>query len=271
MCERRVPTSPEVKAFASKAGFDLCGITTPEIIPHAQERLSEWLASGYHGEMGYMSKNPARRGDPEKSLRGVKSVIMLGVNYYSPDSPTTPAGAGRVAKYARGKDYHRIIEKRTKSMLKLICREFPAIDMRADFKWFVDYGPFLERAYAEKAGLGFIGKNAMLISREYGSWILLSEILTTIELPPDEPYQTRHGRCGTCTRCIDQCPTNAIIAPGVVDATRCISYLTIEKRGEIARRLCLARVEVRRWFFVAPPCRLRDSARCPARSANAAP
>lgn len=230
-------TSKEIKRFASEAGFDLCGITSPEVIPHAAERFTKWLGKGLHGEMSYMEKDPGRRIDPSRTLAGVQSIIMLAINYYQPDTDCPAPEFGRVARYARGRDYHKIFESRTRKMLRAIKREYPEIDTKKEFRWFVDYGPFLERAYAEKAGLGYIGKNSMLITAEFGSWILLSEILTTLKLQTDDPNPGRHGSCGNCRRCVDHCPTGAIIAPGVVDSNKCISYLTIEKRTEIEREL----------------------------------
>ena len=226
-------TAPLVKLYAKHAGFDLCGITTPEIIPHAQARLSEWLANGYHGEMSYMARNVERRANPSLSLTDAKSVIVLALNYFSPDSPLPANHHGRIAKYARGRDYHLVMDKSMRRMVRAMVADFPALHPRRDFKCMVDHGPLLERAYAEKAGLGYIGKNSMLITREFGSWVLLATIITTAILEPDIPNARRHGKCGTCRRCIDACPTRAIVADGVIDATRCISYLTIEKRGEI--------------------------------------
>ena len=230
-------TSKEIKRYASEAGFDLCGITTPEVIPHAAQRLRKWLNKGLQGEMSYMEKEPERRMDPSKTLAGVRSIIILAINYYQPDHASPGPEHGRVARYARGRDYHKVFESRTKNMLKAIQSDHPDLNVKQEFRWFVDYGPFLEKAYAEKAGMGYIGTNSMLITEEFGSWILLSEILTTLELAPDVPVPGRHGACGSCRRCVDHCPTGAIIAPGVVDANKCISYLTIEKRTEIEREL----------------------------------
>lgn len=230
-------TSKEIKRYAAEAGFDLCGITTPEIIPHAAERFNKWLAKGLQGEMSYMEKEPERRIDPSRTLSDVRSIIMLAINYFQEDTDSPGPEFGRVARYARGRDYHKVFESRTRSMLRAIHNDYPEIDTKKEFRWFVDYGPFLERAYAEKAGLGYIGKNSMLITEEFGSWILLSEILTTHKLEADKPIPGRHGSCGSCRRCVDYCPTGAIIAPGVVDSNKCISYLTIEKRTEIELKL----------------------------------
>jgi epoxyqueuosine reductase len=228
--------STDIKRLAFEAGFDLCGITTPEIIPHAKKAYEDWIEIEYHGELDYMAKNIERRTDPSKLMPGVKSIIMLGLNYYQPDSETIPDGHGRISRYARGKDYHKVIAKKTKRLIDLI-RIHVAQEVEPEFKWFVDYGPMLERAYAEKAGLGYIGKNAMLINRQFGSWIFLSEIITSLELTPDDAGVIDHGRCGKCRACIVQCPTGAIVADRTVDARKCISYLTIERPSEISQEL----------------------------------
>ena len=234
-------TSDNIKRLAFESGFDLCGITAPDVIPEAKQRFEQWLDSGFHGELEYMARNTDRRADPRLTLSTAKSVIMLGLNYYQPNlEESIPKGYGRVSRYARGRDYHKIIEKKTRSLIRRIRMKFEATSSR-EFRWFVDYGPMLERAYAEKAGLGYIGKNGMLISRQFGSWLFLSEIITDLELIPDDPQAVNHGRCGKCTRCIDVCPTGAIVADRVVDARRCISYLTIERPteipGELAERI----------------------------------
>ncbi len=231
-------TSDEIKQLAQDSGFDLCAITSPEKMPHATERYRQWLEQGYHGDMAWMAKSPERRCDPSQLMDNVRSVIMLGLNYYQENCEQTPRGRARVSRYARGRDYHKVIARKIKT---LIARIDARIDRDAvvqqenarRFKWWVDYGPFLERAYAEKAGMGFIGKNSMLINREFGSWFFLAEIVTSLELQPDSAPENFHGRCGKCTLCIDACPTDAIVGDGVIDSRRCISYLTIERRGEI--------------------------------------
>ncbi|MCB2229559.1 tRNA epoxyqueuosine(34) reductase QueG [bacterium] len=228
--------SEHVKQLARDAGFDLCGITTPEIIPDARAAYERWLANSYHGELDYMARDTGRRTDPSKLMPGIRSIIMLAMNYYQPDSETIPDGHGRVSKYARGRDYHKVIEKKTKRLIASI-REAVGADDPPECRWFVDFGPMLERAYAQKAGLGYVGKNSMLINRKYGSWLFLSEIVTSLELAPDSSSAIDHGKCGKCRACIVQCPTEAIVADGVVDARKCISYLTIEQPSEVPAEL----------------------------------
>lgn len=226
-------TSEIVKKIADKAGFDLCGITTPNVIPEAKEFFDNWIKNGFQGEMAWMERNQSRRTNPNELMDNIRSIIILGLNYYQKDTEKTPDGFGRISKYARGKDYHKVVRKKTEHLISKLNEYLPRTDSNR-FKWWVDYGPFLERAYAEKAGLGYIGKNSMLINKKYGSWLFLSEIVTTVELEPDSPLEFEHGKCADCRQCIDACPTNAIIRSRVVDANKCISYLTIERPSSIS-------------------------------------
>ncbi len=227
-------TASIVKQLAKSSGFDLCGITTPDIIPEAKLSFERWIAKGYHADMEWIARNAGRRTDPTKCLESAKSIIVLGLNYYQPNSKGIPRGCGRVARYARGRDYHKVIERMTRHLIERISEHLPIIE-KTDFFSYVDYGPMLERAYGVKADLGFIGKNSMLINREYGSWFFIAEILTSLELEIDIATPSRHGGCVDCTACIDACPTNAIVSDGVVDAGRCISYLTIERPESIPK------------------------------------
>ncbi len=191
------------------------------------DRLTEWLRRGYHGTMAWMERAPDKRADPRQVLPGCRSIISLGTNYLTEHRANEQPGYGRIARYAWGKDYHKTLSKRLKQLEQRISSLAPDAQTRS----YSDTGPIMEKAWAEQAGLGWIGKHSNLVSAEYGSWLLLGEILTTLALDADEPAT---DLCGSCTLCIQACPTGAITEPYVVDATRCISYLTIELRGDEA-------------------------------------
>lgn len=188
-------------------------------------RLTEWLRRGYQGTMAWMGRTPEKRADPQLVLPGCRSVISVGLKYLTDHRADERPGYGRIARYAWGRDYHNVLGDRLTQLEQAIHQLAPDTVTRA----YTDTGPIMEKAWAERAGLGWIGKHSNLVSAEHGSWLLLGEILTTLELEPDEPAA---DLCGSCTLCIHACPTNAIAEPYVVDATRCISYLTIELRGE---------------------------------------
>ena len=207
-------------ALSKTLGFDACRFARA-VSPEHTDAFRQWLDDGAEGEMSYLSRNAHRRCDPHEVLPGVQSVIVLGLNYFQ--GPVENRG-GRIARYAWGNDYHAIIERKLR-VLDEFLREQGGIQ-----KCYVDTGPVLERDYAAMAGLGWHGKSTMLLNRELGTWFFLGEILTTIEFEPD---RAEPNRCGTCTRCIEACPTGAITAPHYVDARRCISYLTIELKGPI--------------------------------------
>lgn len=196
--------------------------------------------------MDYMKRDPGRRADLKGSLPSVKSVIALAVNYYHPEDPK-PAGAspGKVAKYAYGADYHKLIEKKLKRLAAFV-KEAGGPGTQA--KFYVDTGPVLEKAFAERAGLGFFGKNTNIITRNYGSWVFLATLLTNLELEPDAPHT---GSCGSCRLCIDACPTGALLGGHTLDATRCISYLTIESKEPVPEVL---REGVGEWVFGCDIC-----------------
>jgi len=234
-------SAAELKArlisFAREIGFDSCRIAACKAPPHAME-FREWLGESAHGEMNYMQRGEEKRCDPQKVLAGAKSIVVFALNYFQgnesgigfqpmddwQDAHATPAATGRIARYAWGDDYHEVIAEKLDKIDNFL-REFGG-----EQKCYVDTGPVLERDYAAQAGIGWHGKSTMLIDQRLGTWFFLAEILTTLELPADEPVP---NHCGTCERCITACPTGAITAPHRVDARRCISYLTIELKGVI--------------------------------------
>ncbi|HKO31681.1 MAG TPA: tRNA epoxyqueuosine(34) reductase QueG [Nitrospiraceae bacterium] len=187
-------------------------------------RLAEWLRLGYHGTMAWMTRDPSRRSNPQMVLPGCRSMVSVGMNYYTDHRANEQPGMGRIARYAWGKDYHSVMSQRLSQLEARIAALAPGVTTRT----YVDTGPIMEKAWAQQGGLGWIGKHSNLVSAEYGSWLLLGEILTTLELKEDEPAT---DLCGSCTLCIQACPTGAIVEPYVVDARLCISYLTIELRG----------------------------------------
>lgn len=224
-----------VKARARELGFDLVGVTSAEPSAFAEE-YRDWIARGYAGEMEYLARNLQRRLDPRELLPDARSIIVVGMNYYTDaeEGPGTPApdpDRAVFARYARGDDYHDVMTARLRELLAFLQEE---AGEGATGRVYVDAGPLLEREVARRAGLGWFGKNTMLINTRRGSYFFLGEIVTNVLLEPDEPAV---GGCGTCTRCLDACPTAAIVAPFQVDARRCLSYLTIEIKGAIPEEL----------------------------------
>ncbi len=215
--------------LAVDAGFDAVGVAQAARAPHAKA-LHDWLARKMHAGMEWMERNPEQRCDPRRSLPDAKSVIALGMNYFVPEAESNARGgvSGRIARYARGRDYHHIIRKR----LRRLAREMEALGGQQ--RCFVDSGPLLERDFAVLAGLGWHGKSTLVLNEKLGTWFLLAAVVTTLEIEPDRPAR---DRCGSCTRCITACPTGAIVAPHTVDSRRCISYWTIEHRGAIPEEL----------------------------------
>jgi epoxyqueuosine reductase len=229
-----------LKQRAAQLGFSLVGIARPEASAHTAFYRS-WLAAGQHGEMGYLARPDAvaRRGDPRLTMPSVRSIVVVADDYLGKDEPRDPGdpSLGVVARYARGRDYHKVIEKKLHGLLGALREE---AGVPVEGRAYVDTGPILERELAVRAGLGWFGKNTMLIHPRRGSWFFLGCLLLDLELEPDEPFREEH--CGTCRRCLDACPTGALKgrdergAP-VIDARRCISYLTIEQRGPIPTEL----------------------------------
>jgi epoxyqueuosine reductase len=229
--DRRTWLSQQIKARATTLGFDLVGITSAAPLAYAG-RYRDWVARGLAGAMDYMSRDVDKRGDPTQVLPGARSVIVVGMNYQTePAVPAEVQGRGWISRYAWGEDYHTVLGRQLEALVAAI-RELAGTTVRA--RWYVDTGPILERELAWRAGIGWPGKNTNLINRRLGSWLFLGAVLVDLELACDTPA-TAH--CGSCTRCLAACPTGALIAPGVLDARRCISYLTVELRGPIPREL----------------------------------
>jgi epoxyqueuosine reductase len=216
-----------IKEKAAVLGFQQVGIAGAEKLGGEAEHLNEWLARGYHGTMEWMKREKEKRGDVRLVLPNAKSVISVAMNYYTDVQHTDAVGIGKISRYAWGDDYHGILEQRLAELLQYIGEQSPGVSGKV----YVDTGPVMDKVWAVKAGIGWIGKHTNVISQEYGSWIFLGEVIVDIELEYDKPA-TDH--CGTCSLCIEACPTDAIVQPYVVDSNRCISYLTIEHRGEIA-------------------------------------
>ncbi|HEY0245756.1 MAG TPA: tRNA epoxyqueuosine(34) reductase QueG [Mucilaginibacter sp.] len=215
-----------IKTEAKNLGFIFCGIAKAEFLEDEAPRLEQWLKKDMHGEMQYMENHFDKRLDPRLLVDGAKSVISLGLNYYSNNIQEDPL-APKISKYAYGSDYHTVIKDKLRQLLQIINEKIGEVGGRA----FVDSAPVLDRAWAKKSGLGWIGKNSNLISKQVGSYFFLAELIIDLELQYDIEPTADH--CGTCTRCIDACPTDAIVGPYVVDGSRCISYLTIELKNEI--------------------------------------
>lgn len=214
-----------IKEEAHALGFLACGIARAEFLKEEAPRLEQWLRDGRHGTMAYMERHADLRLDPRKLVPGAKSVISLAYNYFSEPRQRDP-GAPKISTYAYGRDYHKVLRKRLKPLIAFIRDRFGDVALRA----FVDSGPVMEKAWAQRAGVGWIGKHANVIRQGNGSFFFLCEIIVDLELDPDPPA-TDH--CGTCRRCIDACPTEAIVAPYQVDGSKCISYLTIELKDAI--------------------------------------
>jgi epoxyqueuosine reductase len=212
-----------VKSLAHELGFISCGIARAEFLEEEAPRLESWLNRNFHGEMSYMDNHFDLRLDPTKLVPGARTVVSLLLNYYPEEQQR--ADAPKISKYAYGRDYHKVIKKRLKEMLSRMKEELGDFDGRA----FVDSAPVMDKAWAANSGLGWIGKHSNLISKQRGSFFFIAELIIDLELKPDTPVA---DHCGSCTRCIDACPTEAI-SPYEVDGSRCISYLTIELKGSI--------------------------------------
>ncbi len=213
-----------IKDYAYQLGFHRVGIV--DLRTYSQDHasgsaaLQRWLAKGYQADMAWMGD--PRRQNLQTVLPGAQSLVAVALNYFVPDSPRAP-DQGKIARYAWGRDYHRVVGRRLKALAQWLQQQVPEVS----YRWYVDTGPVQDKVWAEQAGIGWIGKHSNVISRRYGSWIVLGELLTTLPLEGDRPHL---NHCGTCSRCITACPTGAIVEPYVVDANRCLAYHTIENR-----------------------------------------
>jgi epoxyqueuosine reductase len=232
-----------VREIAQQLGFQFCGISKAEFLEQEAPKLEEWLRRGYQGKMSYLENHFDKRLDPTKLIPGAKSVVSLLYTYYPPqiheedDQP-------KIAKYAYGEDYHHVIKEKLYRFIELLRENIGDIDGRV----FVDSAPVHERAWAARSGLGWIGKNSLLLNRDMGSFFFLAELIIDLDLQPDGPIK---DYCGTCTRCMDACPTDAIPEPYVVDGSRCISYLTIELKEEIPNEF---KDNMENWVFGCDIC-----------------
>lgn len=237
----------KIKERALAEGFDKVGIVRAEALTQEQERLQEWIERGYHGEMGWLAREPQKRADPRQIFPAAQTVIVVALNYYTAhhhhhDQP----GLGKVSRYAWGDDYHEIVGAKLRSLLKWIQQEAPL----AEGNVCVDIQPMMDKAWGVRAGLGWLGKHTNLITPEYGSWVFIGELLLNLELEYD--VQQIEDHCGTCTLCLEACPTDAITEPYVVDSTRCISYATIELRS--ARLPDEVENNMQGWFYGCDIC-----------------
>lgn len=233
-----------IKEKAAQLGFCSVGIAAAAPLSSEGDRLHEWLQRGFHGTMAWMERTEAKRRDPHLVLPKAQTVISVAYNYYAEVRHLVDKSRGKISRYAWGDDYHAIVDDKLDQLQQYIQDAAPG----AVCKRYVDTGPVMDKAWAVRAGLGWLGKHTNVITREYGSWVFLGEVITDIALAPDDPIG---DFCGSCTACIDACPTDAIVEPYVLDARRCISYLTIEHKGEIPREVH-ARLE--NWVFGCDVC-----------------
>lgn len=230
-----------VKTLAQQHGFDYCGISRADFLEEEAPKLESWLKKGFHGEMSYMENHFDKRLDPRLLVPGAKSVVSLLLNYY-PEKELN--GDLKISKYAYGRDYHKILRKKLKALLECLKTEIGDIQGRA----FTDSAPVMDKAWAEKSGLGWRGKHSNLITKKSGSFFFVAELIIDLDLTPDGPVK---DYCGTCTRCIDACPTDAIIEPYKIDGSKCISYYTIELKEAIPEE---AKDKFDNWIFGCDAC-----------------
>lgn len=234
-----------IKQEAARLGFDACGISKAEQLDEEAIRLESWLKAGRHGTMGWMERNFDKRIDPRKLVEGSKSVISVLQNYYTPHTHSNAPSVGKISRYAWGDDYHDVLKEKLFLLFNWIQNHIGDIQGRA----FVDSAPVMDKAWAQRSGLGWMGKHSNLINRSIGSFFFIGELIIDLDLKPDGPIP---DYCGSCTRCIDACPTDAIFEPYAVDANRCISYLTIEHREDDIPVQLQANLE--NWIFGCDIC-----------------
>jgi epoxyqueuosine reductase len=232
-----------VKSKAAALGFSFCGISKAEFLEDEAPKLEAWLKRGYHGKMSYLENYFDKRLDPTLLVPGAKSVVSLLCNYY-PEKDLAQDDRLKIAKYAYGDDYHFVVKEKLSSLVDHIREEIGDVHGRA----FVDSAPVMERAWAKRSGIGWIGKNSLLLNRDHGSFLFLAELILDLNLEPDGPIK---DYCGTCTACMDACPTDAIPEPYVVDGSKCISYFTIELKEEIPAEV---KGKFQNWIFGCDIC-----------------
>ena len=220
-----VPFTEQIKQKAFEIGFHKVGIVRAEPLREEGERLKEWLANNYHGAMAWLEREPEKRADPNLLFPGAKSIVVVALNYYTPHEHEETDAKGKISRYAWGDDYHDVLKEKLRELYAFI----KSIDDAAEGKICVDTAPMMDKAWAVRAGLGWLGKHSNLITKEYGSWVFIGEILLNLELEYENEPVADH--CGTCTACLDACPTGAIVEPFLVDSNRCLSYATIELRA----------------------------------------
>ncbi len=239
-------SSREIKEQARSLGFDPVGIVPAEVLTTEGERLRQWLGRNLHGEMDYLSRHAEMRTDPHQLMPGARSIVCVALNYYRPDKHSDDPEIGKISRYAWGDDYHDLLRDKLKRLLAWIRERDPQVEGRAC----VDSAPIMDKAWAVRAGLGWLGKHTNVITRQYGSWVFLGELLLSIDLEYDSLIEPDH--CGKCTACLDACPTGALTAPYQIDATRCISYGTIELRAETLPELIASNLQ--NWIFGCDIC-----------------
>jgi epoxyqueuosine reductase len=212
---------------AKELGCSSIGVARAEHLSDGSLHLTEWLRRGYQASMGWMERNVEKRTDPTNIVPNARSVISVAMNYYTDAQHSENPLTGKISRYAWGDDYHDVLGERMDQLQRWLEEQVP----NSTCRWYVDTGPVMDKAWAVRAGIGWLGKHTNVITKEFGSWVFLGEIITDIALEPDEPIA---DFCGTCTACLEACPTGAIVEPYIVDSNRCISYLTIEHRGPIA-------------------------------------